>query len=85
MMPSSSTVEVEETKTWQEFMEQVKKALPDTFNEDEQTLKFDFKGKPIWINPPPSYRVMSEAIRDHSSEKPCTINLTFETIQKSDD
>ena len=45
MMPSSSTVEVEETKTWAEFMEQVKKALPDTFNEDEQTLKFDFKGK----------------------------------------
>ena len=44
-MPSSSKVEFEEAKTWAEFMNFVKKELRDTFNEDEQTLKFDFKGK----------------------------------------
>ena len=34
-LPSSKTLEIEETKNWGEFMELVKKEHRDTFNEDE--------------------------------------------------
>ena len=42
---SGKTLEIEETKTWGDFMELVKKECRDTFNEDEQTMRFEFKGK----------------------------------------
>ena len=44
-LPSSKTLEIEETKNWGEFMDIVKKLHSDTFNEDEQTMRFEFKGK----------------------------------------